>query len=299
MDVNTFLKNLLKAQEVKKDSKEMKALEEEREKVERLINKSYASTKPAIEYGGSKAKDTMILESYDLDLPVYFDCDDRADESLEDIFTTMAKCLEGNYYVERKRSALRLKKKGDQDEHEDFRIDVVPGRYSDKSKTDSYLYVNDSTDKERLKTNLQTHIDHVKDSGFVDVIRVLKLWKVRNNIEVKTFILELFVIKVLADDKFDEGLEKNILYLWKFAQDRIDDLKLEDPANPTGNDLSKVFNAAMKADLKAAAKSSLKKVEQDEGWYTVLGEKKPTPSSAYVSPNVLRAQPYCLTDDGE
>lgn len=150
MDVNTFLKNLLKAQEVKENSKEMKALEEEREKVERLINKSYASTKPAIKYGGSKAKDTMILESYDLDLPVYFACDDRADESLEDIFTGMAKCLEGEYYVERKRSALRLKKKGDQDEHEDFRIDVVPGRYSDESKSDSYLYVNDSTDKERL-----------------------------------------------------------------------------------------------------------------------------------------------------
>ena len=129
----------------------------------------------------------------------------------------------------------------------------------------------------------------------------LKLWKVRNNIDVKTFILELFVIKVLTDNKFDGGLEKNIVHFWEFARDKVDSLKLEDPANPTGNDLGKILSDAMKADLKAAAKSALKKIEQEDGWYTVFGESKPdtkvTQSAAYVSPNIIRPKPYCWTDN--
>lgn len=296
MDANKFLKDLLKAHEVAPDSKEMKALEEERAKVEKLINAEYADTKPTISYGGSKAKDTMILESYDLDLPTYFGNEDRKDESLHDIFKSMAKCLEKEYHVEQKRSALRLKKKGKQDEHKDFRIDVVPGRYTDDTKTDSYLYVNDQSEKERLKTNLQTHVDHVKNSGFLDEIRLLKLWKVRNNIEVKTFILELLTIKILSDDKFNETLEKNLKHVWTKIRDGIDDINLEDPANPSGNDLSKIFTSSMKADIKSAAKSALKKIEQEDGWYTVFGEDQKKEqdryASAYVSPNIIKPKPW-------
>ncbi|MFV8256651.1 hypothetical protein ACNQKP_02530 [Bdellovibrio bacteriovorus] len=296
MDANKFLKDLLKAHEVAPDSKEMKALEEERAKVEKLINAEYADTKPTIKFGGSKAKGTMILESYDLDLPVYFANGDRKDESLHDIYKSMAKCLEKEYHVEQKRSALRLKKKGKQNEHEDFRIDVVPGRYTDDTKTDSYLYVNDQSEKERLKTNLQTHVDHVKDSGFLGEIRLLKLWKVRNNIEVKTFILELLTIKILSDDKYNETFEKNLKHIWTKIRDGIDDITLEDPANPSGNDLSKIFTSSMKADLKAAAKSALKKVEQEDGWYAVFGEAKlesqKSYASAYVSPNDVRSKPW-------
>jgi hypothetical protein len=286
MDVNNFLKKLLNDQEVKEESKETTALEDERKRVEAVVNKEYATTKPTIEYGGSKAKDTMIMESYDLDLPIYFACDVRSSESLEEIYNDMAKCLEKEYYVERKRSALRLKKKGNHEEHEDFRIDVVPGRYTDSKKSDSYLYVNDSTDKERLKTNLRIHIAHVKESGFVDEIRLLKLWKVRNSIDVKTFILE-----------------RNITYFWKHLRDKIDSLTLEDPANPTGNDLSKIFNDNMKADLKAAATSAIKKNDQENGWYAVFGERIPDTkilqTTPYVSPQILRSKPYCWTSDGE
>ncbi len=292
MNVNNFLANLLDAQEVKDDSKEMKALLEERTKVERLIRKIYTGSAPTIQYGGSLAKDTMILESYDLDLPTYFGTDQRPGESLEELYNGLANCLSAEYYVERKRSALRLRKKGDQEEHEDFRIDVVPGRFTDETKTDAFLYVNDFSDKERLKTNLQTHIAHVKNSGLVREISLLKLWKVRNKISLKTFILELMVIKVLNDGRYNEGLERNIKYLWTFMRDNIDGLVLEDPANPTGNDLSKILTTGVKADLKAAAKSALKKIETENGWYTVFNEKAPTATAAYVSPNIIKPKPY-------
>jgi hypothetical protein len=35
-------------------------------------------------------------------------------------------------------------------------------------------------DKKRLKTNLDVHLDHVRDSGVIDAIRLAKLWGVRN-----------------------------------------------------------------------------------------------------------------------
>lgn len=297
MDANKFLRNLLDDQEVKDDSKEMKALLEERQKVEKLIFKHFPDEKPDIHLGGSLAKETMVLDSYDLDLPTYFGTNQRKDKSLEENFNDLATCLETEYYVERKKSALRLKKKGAQKDHEDFRIDVVPGRYTDETKTDAYLYVNDATEKERLKTNLKTHIKHVRDSGYTDEIRLLKIWKVRNKTDVKTFILELLVIKILKDDKFNEGLEKNLKHVWEVIRDKVDDLVLEDPANPSGNDLSKIFNTAMKAEIKAAAKSALSKIDKENGWYLVFNEKVPakTSSAAYVSPSVLQVKPYGTT----
>lgn len=294
MDADKFLTELLDKQELKDDSKEVLALEAERERVEKLIKKEFKDGDPTISYGGSKAKGTMNLESYDLDLPLYFACDDDPDHTLKDIFTKVATALEKEYYVERRRSALRLKKKGNTEVHEDFRIDVVPGRYTDDEKSDSFLYINDpASEKERLKTNLQKHIDHVKNSGFVEEIRLAKLWKVRIRLDVKTFVLELLVIKVLSDGKCKEGLSSNMKYFWTKIHDGIDNMKVEDPANPTGNDLSALFNAVVKADLKAAAKSALKKIgdDRENGWAHVFGEevkKEPIKRIEVLGSGVIR-----------
>lgn len=79
----------------------------------------------------------------------------------------------------------------------DFHIDVVPGRFIEGT-TDVFLNVAYG-DKQRMQTNLKTHINHIKDSGCVEIIRLVKLWAHRNNIKIKTFILELFVVKVLSE----------------------------------------------------------------------------------------------------
>ena len=47
----------------------------------------------------------------------------------------------------------------------DFHLDVVPGRFTDDTKSDCFLFQN-GADKERLKTNLQVHIDPLRpDTG--------------------------------------------------------------------------------------------------------------------------------------
>jgi hypothetical protein len=70
-----------------------------------------------------------------------------------------------------------------------------------------YLFQS-SGDKKRLKTNLDVHLDHVRDSGVIDAIRLAKLWKVRNGLPVRTFVLELAVIKLLEGHKNPSLYEK-------------------------------------------------------------------------------------------
>ena len=61
--------------------------------------------------------------------------------------------------------------------------------------SDAYLYLS-TGDKCRLKTNLDVHIAHVRDSGVTDAIRLVKFWKVRNGVNLKSFGLELLIIKL-------------------------------------------------------------------------------------------------------
>lgn len=68
-------------------------------------------------------------------------------------------------------------------------------------------------DKERLKTNLKKHISHISESGQVDIIRLAKVWKLRSDIDIKTFILELLVIECL-EDVDDATLVDRITTFW-------------------------------------------------------------------------------------
>ncbi len=225
----------------------------------------------------------MIRDDYDLDEVVYFENDDTsAGETLEEIYEDVATLLEKSYSIRRKRSALRLRSA---DNKKDLKVDVVPGRYIDETKTDVFLHQNEG-DKERLKTNLEVHISHIRDSGCTDVIKLGKLWRTRNDIRMKTFPLELLIIEVLSgnnggtlEDRFKRVLEA-------FADD-MDSLTIEDPANPTGNDLSSCLTDELRDVLSSTARDTLDTVESD-GWEAVFGK---IDSAAKATPRVqvLRA----------
>jgi hypothetical protein len=222
----------------------------------------------------------MNKESYDLDIISYAASGDAtAGETLEDIYNNTDKALAKKYFVERKGSALRLKGCDPENLGVDFHIDVVPGRFTDDTKTDAYLYQS-SGDKKRLKTNLDVHLEHVRGSGVVDAIRVAKLWKVRNSLPIRTFVLELAVIKLLEDKK-KKGLSAQIEHFWTELRDNSADLTVEDPANPHGNDLSECLDDNLKTQLAAAAKRTLEQIEST-GWEAVFGKVQTTEKAARV-----------------
>ncbi|WP_155987441.1 hypothetical protein [Pseudacidobacterium ailaaui] len=267
MDTNEYLQSVLSGQSLGEDSAELKELQAERAKVEKLIRESFGSV-PIIRYGGSKAKGSLIKESYDLDIVCYLPSEsDAAGKTLQEIYENIRNCLNKSYYVEEKTSALRLKGNAADNYMRDFHIDVVPGRFTDESKSDCFIYQK-SAEKCRLKTNLDTHIAHVKGSGVVDAIRLLKLWKTRKGLRVKQFVFELLIIDLLSGMK-SKPLADQLLHVWNEIADHEEPIHVEDPANPNGNDLTDVMTTVW-ATLRVAATDTLNTIKWS-GWEAVFG----------------------------
>ena len=260
-----YLQEILASQRFNNDDDEIKELRAERDKVEGVLRKAYG-TGPSIRYGGSHAKGTMIKASYDLDILCYFASDDEsAGKTLKEIHASVKSTLEKDYFVEVKRSALRLRSR---DKSTDFHVDVVPGRSVDDTKTDVSLYQADGS-KDWFKTNPDKHIEHVKSSGCVEPICMLKYWARRYAIDVKTFVLELAIIEALKGCRA-ESLEGRLKHVLVDFRDDIDAITVEDPANPTGNDLSGLWSDGVRTTLAAVAKQTLATVEK-EGWQPIFG----------------------------
>jgi len=290
MNTNEYLQSVLGSQDLPDDSDELKELQSHRQDVEALLRKQFADSSPTIRYGGSRAKGTLIREYYDLDIICYFPHDDTAaGETLEDIYNNVEKALSTAYYVERKTSSLRLKSRDLQSYAKDFHIDVVPGRFTDDKKTDAFIYQN-AGDKKRLKTNVNVHIEHVKESGVLDAIRLLKLWKVRRGLRVKQFAFELLIIDLLAKKK-NSPLSDQLEHVWTELRDRSEAPAVADPANPTGNDLTSFLKAEW-ASLSATAGSTLATI-QSSGWEAVFGKVEEKTSAQRVA--VLRSAAAAVT----
>lgn len=283
MSGNQYLKDLIVSQKLDEKSNEWKELDGEAENIERIIREAYPRSVVMFTHGGSRAKGTIIKEDYDLDEVTYFQNDDTAPgETLEAIYENIAKLLGKHYNVRRKRSALRLSMK----DGRDLKVDVVPGRYVDKTSTDVFIHQNEGT-KERLKTNIVKHIEHVRDSGCTDEIMLTKLWRTRNGIEIKTFPLELLVIVVLDEDS-SGTLEDRFVRLLTAFSDKIDGLDIEDPANPTGNDLSHALTDNLRRSLSKVAADTLAAVEE-HGWEHIFGKIEKDRAAAISRVNILRS----------
>lgn len=261
-----YLNEVLKEQTLADDSEEMKELRQHRDEVQALIEHEYGDCSPTIKYGGSKAKGTIIKESYDLDLVCYFPSGENgAGDTLEEIFNNVSATLQGSYYVEPKTSALRLKHMDNV--LDDFHIDVVPGRFVDETKTECYLYQN-GAEKCRLKTNLKIHIDHIKGAGVTPALRLLKLWRRRRAIGLKNFLWELLCIKLLDGMKSD-SLPDQVEHVLRTVSEAEEAISIEDPANPQGNDLMP-FLRSQWSSLKAAAEMTIMQLDNG-GWEDVFG----------------------------
>lgn len=283
MKPQEYLEGVLKSQNLDDDSQELKDLQTRRKDVEKILREGFPNASPTIRYGGSKAKGTLIREYYDLDIVCCFPHDDTsAGATLKDIFNNVTKKLEEHYYVEQKTSAVRLK---DKQNKVDFHIDVVPGRFVDDSKSDCFIYQN-GADKDRLKTNLDVHINHVKNSGVVSAIRLLKLWKTRRGLQVKQFVFELLTIDLLKSKK-NSDLADQLKHAWKSIKDAAEPMSVEDPANPTGNDLSGLLKSVW-PELSGRSSDTLTLLE-GSGWEAIFGPLEDTESEADKAKSFVRA----------
>lgn len=296
MSDQEYLEAILADQTLEEGSEELKALRKHREEVEDLLRAKFGIGGPSIKYGGSYKKGTMNRDSHDLDITCYFGRDDTAaGTTLKEIYENVEDALREKYWTQRKGSAIRLQSRDDV--RADFHIDVVPGRFVEGKEGDVHLYRSNG-DKAYLKTNLDVHTRHVQNSGVVPAIRLMKLWRGRRSVEIKTFALELLVIKLLAG-KSKLSLADQLTHVLTEFRDRADSLSISDPANPN-NDLSELLNDTVRFNLRIAAEATLKAVEEN-GWEAVFGPAEAKAKAAafarLAAAAVVRPKPYHPGDD--
>lgn len=268
MTLTQYLHTALANQTLALDSKELQELQSQRKMVETILREHFLDSSPSIRYGGSMAKNTLIKDAYDLDIICYFEHDDSAPgENLREVYSNVQRALSSNYDVQPKTSALRLRSKQQENYLHDYHIDVVPGRFVDANRSDCYIYQTGS-DKTRLKTNIDTHVSHIRDSGLTPIIRVMKLWNVQNSVRVKTFVLELLVVQLLRGNK--SSLGDQFIELLNELSENVHSIHVEDPANPHGNDLSVALNHGVRLSLSSVAAATLSYIN-DEQYIAVFG----------------------------
>jgi hypothetical protein len=270
MTPDEYLNDVLMEQGFEQDDPELQTLRRRAGEVKDLLRSELSAHSPSVHDAGSHKKKTMIRASYDFDILVYFDHDTEVGGTLKEIRDEVKRVLDEKYAAEPRRSALRILDASEPEDPEYFHIDVVPGRFMDGNDGDVAIY-QEGGEKGWLKTNPEIHIQHIRESGVRDAIKLLKLWNHDRSMALPTFVLELLTVKLL-DGKAGDTLSEQLTHVWTEFRDRADSLCVEDPAN-SNNDLTDALDDGAKMQLAVDAQAALDHIEADE-WEAILGEVK-------------------------
>jgi hypothetical protein len=196
------------------------------------------------EFSGSLAKGTAVSIGTDAD--IFLSLSSSVNETLADIYDTLYNAVTNAGYTARKQNvSIGVTCNG-------YSIDLVPGRRQSQYGNEHSLYVRKISSW--TKTDVKKHISYVQNSGRIDEIRLLKIWRQLHNLEFPSFFLEMAVIDSLAYARTG-NLATNMLTCLDFIRDNIKTVRYIDPAN-TNNIVSNDCMATEKATIAAQAASS-------------------------------------------
>ena len=222
MTGHEYLKGLLASQNLSDEQTDY--LQNLRQEIEAVLRDEYGHY-PRIYYGGSYGKDTIIRESFDLDLIIYFPHTTNC--SLENIYHSVHQTLRNaNYRIQPKNVSLQVQVSCPW--QFGFHVDVVPGRAKNKTYKSAYLYKNNENC--RMLTSLKHHIYTVRNSKCRPLIKLMKLWRIRHKLQWKTFALEQTVIRALKGSR-KHNYERCLFKVFEFIADELTQTLLVDPAN--------------------------------------------------------------------
>jgi hypothetical protein len=216
-----------------------------RDRLEQVLKGNWKTGDPRFYYGGSFGKRTMIRESFDLDLVVYFPQTNQF--TVRAFYEGVEKRLKDNKYItERHNVAIRLPYK------DGFHVDVVPGRAMD----DDYKYANlyASEQDTTKQTSIKIHIDYVRNGGHQEIIKLMKLWRLRHGVPIGSFALELAIAQALYNSR-STSLEDRVLKVLEYLRDAYASARLVDPAN-SNNVVSDDVSGADKLGVQESARRS-------------------------------------------
>ncbi len=218
---------------------------------------------------GSYAKHTAINIKFDIDLFIPFKKGSFASleemyEDIYDFFTNSDRFFDPQLsQCKRQRTSIGMKF---YIEDEEIDMDVVPGReieIDEYVKTGNVNLFDSKGDQRSIKTNVKKHIELISGKNVErSIIRLLKVWKYRNGIDIRSFLIELFVLKAFGNIKTGNLWDK-LEAVFCFIKDNIKTIKLVDPAN-TNNVVTDTLTENEKNTIENTTKNMLDRIEDSE-----------------------------------
>lgn len=199
------------------------------------------------EFSGSIAKGTAINIGTDAD--IFISVSSNTPGTLADLYGSLYNAVTLAGFTARKQNvSIGTTVNG-------YKVDLVPGRRRSQYGNDHSLYKNKTCSW--TQTNINTHINHVKNSNRIEEIRLSKIWRQLHNLEFPSFYLELAVIEALKYSNVG-SLSANFLKALEFFRDSLPSTRYVDPAN-TNNIISDDLTAAEKIAISSQASLSRNK----------------------------------------
>jgi hypothetical protein len=203
---------------------------------------------------GSYAKGTPNRSGTDIDL--FISLSPQTNETLSQIYEALFAYLSANgFNPKRQNVSINVRVSGAYD------VDLVPAKRQNMMNLDHSLY------RRRVdtwtKTNVQTHINHVRAGGRQSEIRILKLWRTQKGLDLPSFYIELTAIDALRG--YTGTLSQNVFRVFRYMSESFVGARVVDPAN-TNNVISDDLTAAEKNQVKSAADRALRA----ENWNEIV-----------------------------
>ena len=194
---------------------------------------------------GSLAKGTAVAGGTDVD--VFISIKNNVPEDLKEIYESLYKWADKRFWIpSRQNVSIGISWLG-------TKVDLVPGRVQGILTTDHSLWKNKQ--QTWKQTNITTHINTVRNSGRVNEIRALKVWRQCHNLDFPSFYLELTVIDALWGKPKGINLAANVSTCLEYIRDNLDTACVIDPAN-TNNVISDDLSASEKRKIAEQAGKS-------------------------------------------
>jgi len=233
---------------------------EKRDKVEKALKDKFGSDLIRVQHSGSYAKHTAINIKFDMDLCLHFK--NEAFKTLEEMYQAVFTFLNEEFQDD------NIQEVADQAvsvglyfivDGEKLGFDVTPGRRANNEQEDINLYIS-NTNSNWQKTNITKQIDHIHGrTEERKTIRLLKAWKFNFSPDIKSFLIELLVIRAFNNqgNNLPNGLWERLKMVIEFITQNIEDIVLDDPGNPSNNvakSLTKIKRSQFSKDMDRALK---------------------------------------------
>ena len=277
---NNHLDSVIKTHQISKEETLLEKFKKRNKEVKEDLEEEYKDKIYSPFNSGSYAKNAAINIKFDFDLvaPYKRNAFDTLKKMYESVYEFVVKKYGEEAIIRKQKVSIGIEFHADED-GDIVKIDVVPGRelnqdqYKEDSNLNLYVYYqfgNIEEGSERIKSNIQAQIDNIKDRATNEKdairknIRLLKVWKVKNNKQPKSFFLELITIKAFDNKKITGGIWDKLKSVLEYIRDEVskDGFTLKDPGN-SSNDIAETLTKNEKLSLSDDMKYMLERIEEN------------------------------------